>query len=92
MVRRRQHWLAVGGAGSVWSGTDWYLVVLGQYSLMYQYTAWYLVKLGQYKAFIPVRIEKSGDLVGCHHSGTNEKGKIGLQWTALMSKNALNLA
>ena len=35
---------------------------------------------------MPVYIEKSGDLVGCHHSGTTtttEKGKIGLlsQWT-----------
>ena len=33
---------------------------------------------------MPVSIEKSGDLVGCHHSGTtNKKGKIGLlsQWT-----------
>ena len=31
MVSRRQHWLVVGGAGSVWSGTNWYLVVQGQY-------------------------------------------------------------
>ena len=34
---------------------------------------------------MPVYIEKSGDLVGCYHSGTNDeqKGKIGLlsQWT-----------
>ena len=33
---------------------------------------------------MPVSIEKSGDLVGCHHSGTtNKQGKIGLlsQWT-----------
>ena len=26
--------VVVGGAGSVWCGTDWYLVVLGQYSLI----------------------------------------------------------
>ena len=57
MVRRRQHWLVVGGAGSVWSGTDWYLVVLGQYSLILlgtgslrSDTGWYLVLLGQYGA------------------------------------------
>ena len=34
MVSTRQHWFVVGGAGSVWCGTDWYLVVLGQYSLI----------------------------------------------------------
>ena len=44
------------------------------------------MELGSYNAFMPVYIEKSGDLVGCHHSGTTtttEKGKIGLlsQWT-----------
>ena len=78
MVSTRQHWLVVGGAGSVWCGTDWYFVVLGQYSL---------ILLGNNKAFMPVHIEESGDLVGCHHSGTdkrtNKKGKIGLlsQWT-----------
>ena len=39
----------------------------------------------RYKAFMPVHIEKSGDLVGCYHSGTdrrtdndNEQGKIEL--------------
>ena len=44
-------------------------------------------------AFMPVYIEKSGDLVGCYHSETdgrtNEQGKIGLlsqlPWTAEMS-------
>ena len=32
---------------------------------------------------MPVYIEKSGDLVGCHHSGTTKQGKIELlsQWT-----------
>ena len=29
---------------------------------------------------MPVYIEKGGDLVGCHHSGTtNKQGKIGLK-------------
>ena len=46
---------------------------------------------------MPVHIEKSGDSVGCYHSGTNERtneqGKIGLlsqcngPWKAEMSKN-----
>ena len=36
-------------------------------------TAWYYVELGYYKAFMPVYIDKSGGLVGCHHSGTDER-------------------
>ena len=27
---RRQYWLVLGGTGSVWGGTGWYLVVFGQ--------------------------------------------------------------
>ena len=44
------------------------------------------MELDYYKAFMPVYIEKSGDLVRCYHSGTdgrtNEQGKIELlsQW------------
>ena len=30
-VSRRRYWLVLDGTGSVWSGTGWYLVVLGQY-------------------------------------------------------------
>ena len=28
-----RYWLVFGGDGSVWGGTGWYLVVLGQYNL-----------------------------------------------------------
>ena len=28
------YWLVFGGDGSVWGGTGWYLVVLGQYNLV----------------------------------------------------------
>ena len=44
---------------------------------------------------MPVYIEKSGDLVGCYHSGTNnEKGKIELlshigPWKAEISKKGV---
>ena len=31
------------------------------------------MELGYYKAFMPVYIEKSGDLVRCHHSGTDNR-------------------
>ena len=27
-----QYWLVLGGTGSVWGGTGWYMVVLGQYN------------------------------------------------------------
>ena len=29
-----QFWSVFGGAGSIWGGTGWYLVVLGQYNLV----------------------------------------------------------
>ena len=29
-----QYWIVFGGAGSVWGGTGWYLVVLGQCNLV----------------------------------------------------------
>ena len=29
-----QFWSVFGGAGSIWDGTSWYLVVLGQYNLV----------------------------------------------------------
>ena len=55
------------------------------------------MELGNYKALMPAYIEKSGDLVGCHHSGMdkrpNEQGKIELlsqcngTWTAEMSND-----
>ena len=31
------------------------------------------MELGYYKAFMPVFIENSGDLVGCYHSGTDRR-------------------
>ena len=34
IVSRRQFWLVFGGAGSIWGGTGWYLVILGQYNLV----------------------------------------------------------
>ena len=51
-----QYWLVFGGGGSVWSGTGWYLVIQGLSNL----------------AFMPVYIEKSGDLVRCYHSSKQE--------------------
>ena len=43
--------------------TWWYLVNIDWYCLVLSGT-------GLVGALMPVYIEKSGDLVGCHHSGT----------------------
>ena len=68
------------GTGSVEGGIGWYLVVLGQYKLLD--IKWNYVITRLLCLYI---LKKSGDLVGCHHSGTNirQKGKIELlsQWT-----------
>ena len=43
-----QNWLFQDGTGSVWCGTVWYLVVLGQYSLVLLGIKWVLVDMGRY--------------------------------------------
>ena len=64
-------------------GTWWYWVNIN----------WYCLVLSGTMAFMPVYIEKSGDLVGCHHSGTDKQTKKERQsysangpWKAEMSK------
>ena len=46
----------------MWSGTDWYLVVLGQYNLVLIGIKWYLS--GQKSAFMPVYTEKADIWLG----------------------------
>ena len=41
-----QNWLIHDGTGSVWCGTGWYLVVLGQYYLVLLGIKWYWVDMG----------------------------------------------
>ena len=48
-------------------------MVLGQYGAELVYTGWYWDSIGRYRAFVPVYIEKYGDLVGCYQSGTTNK-------------------
>ena len=76
-------WLVLGGAGSVWGCTGWYLVVLGQSNLVMGQNNLVPIDIKlNWVSTRPVYIEKSGDLVGCYHSGTNERtnkqGKIEL--------------
>ena len=56
-----------------WGSNGWYLVVLGQYGAELVYTGWYWDSIGRYRAFMPVYIEKYGDLVGCYLNGTTNK-------------------
>ena len=43
-----RYWLAHSGTGSVWSGTGWFLVKLGQYGALLVGTWWYWVSIGRY--------------------------------------------
>ena len=36
-----QYWLVLGGTWSLWGGTGWYMVVLGQYNLVLIGIKWY---------------------------------------------------
>ena len=63
--------------------TDQYLVVMGQYGVVLVSTWWNWVSITWYClvlsgnglvwAFMPVYIEKSGDLDGCYHSRTTSQ-------------------
>ena len=48
MVSRRWYWLVFGSTGSVWGGTGWYFVVLGQYRSGLVDILWCCVRTGQY--------------------------------------------
>ena len=56
----------------VMMGRYWLLVLGGTGSVKLG-IAWCQVELGQCKAFMPVYIEKSGDLVGSNHSETDKR-------------------
>ena len=62
----RRYWLVFGGDGSVWGGTGWYLVVLGQYKLILLGIMWYRVTIGLICLYILVKVDVwSGD-TGLH--------------------------
>ena len=69
--------MVLGGTGSVEAGTGWYLVVLCQYGAVLVGTLWYWVSIKWYwvsKGLLCLYIsKKNGDLVGCHHSRTDER-------------------
>ena len=74
------------GTGSVEGATGLFLVVLGQYGMVLVGTWWYWVSVTWYCLVLSgtglvqgfhacIYIENSGDLVGCHHSGTDGRTK-----------------
>ena len=63
-----RYWLVFGGDGLIWGGTGWNLVVLGQHDLVLLCIKWYWVIVWLLCQYI---LKKSGDLVGCYHSGTD---------------------
>ena len=56
-VSARLDWLVFGGTGSVWGGTGWYLVILGQYNLVLLGTKWYWVGIGHLCLYLLKKVE-----------------------------------
>ena len=78
--------MVLGGNGSVEGRAVWHFVVLCQYGAVLFGTLWYLVSITWYYLVLSVSLcikckgpsclyilKKSGDLVGCYHSGTTNK-------------------
>ena len=74
------YWLLLGGTESVWVGTGWYLVVLGQYNLVLLGIKWNLVSVGLLCLYILKNMEIYSDVT---IAGQRQQGKIELlsQWT-----------
>ena len=51
-----QNRAVVGGAGSVWSGTGWFLVILGQYGALLVGTWWYWISIERLEIWSGVTI------------------------------------
>ena len=56
------YWLLLGGTESVWVGTGWYLVVLGQYNLVLLGIKWNLVSVGLLCLYILKNMEIWSDV------------------------------
>ena len=53
----KQKWLIHDGIGSVWCGTGWYLVVLGQNNLVLLGIKWYWVGIGLLCLYVLKKVE-----------------------------------
>ena len=78
-----RYWLVFGGDGSVWGGTGWYLVVLGQYNLVLLGIKWNWVSTRLLCLYILKKVEIWSDVTIAGQTNNEQKGKIGLlsQWT-----------
>ena len=62
-----QFWPVVAGTRSVWGGTGWYMVVLGQYNSVLLRIKLYWVSKGLVCLYILEKVEIwSGDTDACH--------------------------
>ena len=78
------YWLLLGGTESVWVGTGWYLVVLGQYNWVPLGIKWNLVSVGLLCLYILKNMEIYSDVtIAGRRRRRRRQGKIGLlsQWT-----------
>ena len=66
-VSMKRNWLIHDNTGQYWLVFGGWWVSMGRYWLVFGGTG--------YKAFMPVYIEKSGDLVRCYHTGTTTNDK-----------------
>ena len=53
----KQSWLIHNNTRSVWGGTGWYLVVLGQYNLVLLGIKWYWVGIGLLCLYVLKKVE-----------------------------------
>ena len=76
------------GTGSLWGGTGWFLLVMGQYNLVLLVIKLYWVSIGLLCLYILKNLEIWSDVTIAGRQ-TNEKGKIELlshgPWKAEMS-------
>jgi len=77
--------LVFGGDDSVWGGTGWYLVVLGQYNLVLLSIKWYWVGIWLLCLYVLKKVEIWSDVTIAGrktneqtNKRTNEQGKIEL--------------
>ena len=63
-----QYWLVLGGTGSVWDGTGWYLVVLGQCNLVLLDIKWNWVSTTLLCLYILKKVEIWSGVTNASHT------------------------
>ena len=63
-----RYWLVLGGTGSVWGGTGWYMVVLGQYNSVLLSIKLYWVSKGLVCLYILEKVEIWSGVTDASHT------------------------